>query len=253
MSAVRGLRAAFGYFTRIPVGRIDPPDSGLSRSSMWLPMVGAIVAAVGVASWWVGTTTLGPAAGAVLSVVTTVLVTGAFHEDGLADTADGLWGGTTVDQRLEIMRDSRMGTYGIVALVGDLLLRVAILLALDAGDLADAARVLVAGHVVGRAAPLVLEAMLPQVRPHGKSVHLHPLRPAGMAVAIGTVAVAVVACTGWWAPVVLAAAVIPVLVVRQVARRRLGGLTGDVFGAGVALTNLTVAAVVAGLVREGLL
>lgn len=253
MSAVRGLRAAIGFLTRIPVGRIDPPDAGLSRSTMWYPLVGAIVAAVGVATWWVGTTTLGPAAGAVLSVVATVLVTGAFHEDGLADTADGLWGGATVDRRLEIMRDSRMGTYGIVALISDLLLRVAILLAFGAGDLADVARVLVAGHVVGRASPLVLELALPQVRPDSKSAHLYPVGPAGMAVANGTVGVAVVACTGWWAPVVLAAAVVPVLAVRGVAKRRIGGITGDMFGAGVALTNLTVTAVVAGLAREGLL
>lgn len=253
MSQLHGARAAIGFMTRIPVGRIDPPDTGLSRSSTWFPFVGAIVAAVGIAFWWVGTVTLGPAAGAVLSVVATVVVTGAFHEDGLADTADGLWGGTDLDKRLTIMRDSRMGTYGVVALVSDLSLRMAILLPFGAGDLVDVARVLVAGHVIGRGAALVLQAALPQVRPHGKTAYMERMRPIDILIAAGTVAVAAVVGAGWWAPAVIAAAIVPVAFVHRLARRRIGGITGDVLGAGVALTNLTVAATLVALMREGLL
>lgn len=241
---IAGARAALGFLTRIPVGRHDPD---LDRAAPYFPLVGVVVGGAGLAAWWATEPLLGPLAAAVVAVLTTVIVTGALHEDGLADTADGLWGGSTVQRRLEIMRDSRLGSYGALALGGDLLLRVALLAPLGP---TDAARVLLAGHVIGRAAPLVLAAWTPGARADGQGARLGRLRPAGALFAAGTVLVAavlVVLPAWWWAPVVLGAAAVPVLALRRAARRRIGGVTGDVMGAGVILTNLAVAAVVAGL------
>ena len=118
MSAIADARAALGFLTRIPVGRIAHGESDLTRTAAYFPLVGVVVAAIGFAAWWVGTSLLGSFAGAVLSVLAVVVVTGALHEDGLADTVDGLWGGSTPERRLAIMRDSRLGTYGAVAVVG---------------------------------------------------------------------------------------------------------------------------------------
>jgi adenosylcobinamide-GDP ribazoletransferase len=193
---------------------------------------------------------LGPLAAAAASVLATVALTGAFHEDGLADTADGLWGGATPQRRLEIMRDSRLGTYGTVALAGDLLLRTALLAPLD---LAAAARVLVAGHVIGRAAPLVLAAWLPPARPDGQGVRVGAVSRGGALLAGATVTIAAVAAAGWWAPVVVAAAAVAVAALRRAARRRIGGVTGDVLGAGVQVAHLAAAATVAALAQGGLL
>ncbi|SEF14688.1 adenosylcobinamide-GDP ribazoletransferase [Jiangella alba] len=197
----------------------------------------------------------GPLVGAVAAVLVTVIVTGALHEDGLADTADGLWGGATRERRLEIMRDSRLGTYGALALAGDLLLRVALLATVGAGSdaFADVARLLVAGHVIGRAAPLVLAAWLPPARTDGQGRRLGRLGVVDSLVAAATVLVVAVLTAGWWAPVLLAAAAVPVLGLRRAARRRIGGVTGDVLGAAVALTTLAVAIAVAALVQEDLL
>ncbi|SDU31232.1 adenosylcobinamide-GDP ribazoletransferase [Jiangella alkaliphila] len=250
---IAALRTAVEFLTRIPVGASANARPGLDRAGAWFPLVGALVGAVGLAVWWVADALAGPLVAAVAAVLATVIVTGALHEDGLADTADGLWGGSTRERRLEIMRDSRLGTYGALALAGDLLLRVALLATAGSAAFTDVARVLLAGHVVARAAPLVLAAWLPVARVDGQGQRLGRLRAGDAVVAAVTVLVVAVLVTGWWAPVVLAAAAVPVLGLRRAARRRIGGVTGDVLGAGVALTNLAVAIVVVALAQEDLL
>lgn len=249
---IGALRAAAGFLTRIPVGSRPFAGPSLDRAGAWFPLVGALVGGVGLAAWWAADALLGPWVAAVVAVLTTVILTGALHEDGLADTADGLWGGATRERRLEIMRDSRLGTYGALALGGDLLLRAAVLGSV-AFTVADAARLLLAGHVLGRAAPLVLSALLPPARADGQGQRLGRLGVVDAAVATVTVLVVAVATAGWWAPVLMAAAAVPVLGLRRAARRRIGGVTGDVLGASVALTNLAVAIAVAALLREDLL
>ena len=185
---------------------------------------------------------------ALAGVLATVVVTGALHEDGLADVADGFWGGSTPDRRLEIMRDSRIGTYGVLAVTGDVLLRAALLAPLD---IAGVARVLVAGHVIGRAAPLILAAWLPPARAEGLGVRAGKPRRGGVVLATLTVVAAAVATAGGWGAVLLVAAGVAVAAVGWTARRRIGGHTGDVLGTGVLVVNLAVAAVVAALVRAG--
>jgi adenosylcobinamide-GDP ribazoletransferase len=252
MGAVSDARTALGFLTRIPVGPIEGADRGLTRAAAYFPLVGALVAAVGLGAWWVGTSLLGSFAGAVLSVLAVVVITGALHEDGLADFADGLWGGATPADRLEIMRDSRIGTYGVVAVVGDLLLRIGLLAPYGTSDWFDAAAVLLAGHVIGRAAPIALAATLPPARSDGLGVRMSTPSRGELAVAAVTVAVAAIAAAAWWAPVPVLAAALTVAAVHRTARRRLGGVTGDVYGAAVALTNLAVAVVVVALLREGM-
>jgi adenosylcobinamide-GDP ribazoletransferase len=252
MGAISDARAALGFLTRIPVGSIEGDDRSLTRAAGYFPLVGVVLAAVGLGAWWVGTSLLGPLAGAVLSVFAVVMVTGALHEDGLADFADGLWGGAAPADRMEIMRDSRIGTYGVVAVVGDLLLRIALLAPFGRSDWLDAAAVLLAGHVIGRAAPIALAATLPPARPDGLGVRMSPPTRRELSIGTITVAAAAIAAVGWWAPVPVLVAALTVAIVHRAARRRLGGGTGDVYGAAVALTNLAVAAVVVALLREGM-
>jgi len=245
------LRAAIGFLTRIPVGRFETTDRTLTASAAYFPLVGALVGAIGLGFWWVGASLLGPLAGAVIGVLATVVVTGALHEDGLADTADGLWGGATAEQRLAIMRDSRIGTYGIIAIVGDLLLRVALLAPSDTNDIETATRIFLIGHVWGLIAPLVLAATLPAARKDGQGARLGVPTPRVTSIAVLTVAVVTIGLVGRWAPVVMAAAAIVLLGVWQAAMRRIGGVTGDIHGAAVVLTNLAVALTVAAIAHEG--
>ncbi len=248
MHTLDDARTAVGFLTRLPVGRRAGSDGGLAGAGSYFPLVGGLVAGVGIGVWAAVEPLLGPLAAAVSSVLATVVVTGALHEDGLADVADGFWGGTSVDRRLEIMRDSRIGTFGVLAVSGDLLLRVALLAPLD---LAGVARVLVAGHVLGRAAPLVLATWLPPAREDGLGARFGRPRRGGIVLATVTVIAAAVVAAGAWAAIPLAAATVAVAAIGWGARRRIGGYTGDVFGAGVLVVNLAVAASVVALIRAG--
>jgi adenosylcobinamide-GDP ribazoletransferase len=268
INATADLRSALGFLTRIPVGRIDPFDPTMRRAGGYFPLVGAIVAAVGVAAWWATSELLGAPAAAVAAVFSTVIVTGALHEDGLADSADGLLAGVprpaedpasgaTRERRLEIMRDSRLGTYGTLALIGDLLLRMAILLPFGIGSVSDVARILAAAHVIGRAAPLVLVSILPYARRGEDDAKPRPQLSAptrGYAIlAAATVVAVAIGAAGPWAPAPLAVATVVVLAVRRFARRRVDGVTGDVLGATAALTITAVMATMAALVHGGAL
>lgn len=236
----------FGDPQGVPEGR---PGSTSPRGMAWFPLVGAIVGGTGVLTWVIVEGLVGRTPAAVAAVLATIAVTGALHEDGLADTADGLWGGTTRERRLEIMRDSSIGTYGALALAGDLLLRTVLLAPLGMSDIA---RALIAGHVIGRLAPLVIARWLPPARSDGLG--------AGIAGGLGrwtwliagaTVAVAAVGAGALWAPMLLAAAAVPVWLVGRVASRRIGGFTGDILGAAVLTSNLAVTATVAALAQAG--
>jgi cobalamin synthase len=155
---MRLFAIAVGFLTRAPVPRIDVEADDLRRASAFFPLVGLGVAGVGVVVRAAVEPLWGPGVGTIAAIVAMVAVTGAFHEDGLADTADGLWGGWNPAARLAIMRDSRIGTYGTVALIAALGLRASLLLPLG---LADFARAVACGHVLGRASTLLLARLLP--------------------------------------------------------------------------------------------
>ena len=235
---------AVQLLTRIPVRLSQVTDADLRRSCVFFPAVGLLVALAGIATRYAFAAPLGRGAATVLAVAVMVLITGAFHEDGLADSADGLWGGFTPERRIEIMRDSRIGTYGSVALVLSLLLRVALLAPLSLEVFAGA---VVAGHVLGRAGGVLLAGLLPPVADQGLGAKVIGVNGPGTWIAVALQAVAAAAfASGWslWLP--LLAAVLAVLVVARLAHRKLGGLTGDLLGAANQLAHLAaMAAVVA--------
>ena len=151
--------AAVQFLTRVPVPALkDFQPDWTARSARWFPLVGALVglacAGVFVAASpvWSGLTL------ALLAVATGVLITGAFHEDGLADSCDGLGGGQTRERRLEIMKDSRIGTFGALGLGLVIALKVAALAALPVWT---GALALVGVHAAGRAAAVVAMRCLP--------------------------------------------------------------------------------------------
>ena len=162
--ALRLLGVALGFLTRVPVPRTAVGPDDLRRAAAFFPLVGLGVAGVGIAARAAVTPLWGTAVATVAAIVAMVLVTGAFHEDGLADTADGLWGGWTPAARLAIMRDSRIGTYGTTALIAAFAIRIALLLPLG---LADFARAAACAHVLGRASSLLLARLLPAAEDPG--------------------------------------------------------------------------------------
>lgn len=245
---IRLFRVAVQLLTRFPVRLSDVDDQDLRAAIAFYPLVGLLVAAVGVGVRAATAPLVGSAPAAVLAVTAMVLSTGAFHEDGLADTADGLWGGWTPERRIEIMRDSRIGAYGAAALVLSLAFRITLLAPLD---LVTFARAVVAGHVLGRTAGVLLAATLRPVSDQGLGAKV--IGPAGrwtgIAVALASVVVAAVTAREWLL-LPLLATVIAVGAMRRLARLRLGGLTGDTLGAVNQLTLLLVMATIVAIQRH---
>ena len=223
---------ALKFLTRLPIPDLtDFEPDWITRCARYFPLIGQIVGVmcalvlVAAAEVWSGWIPV------LLAVGTGMLITGALHEDGLADTADGLGGGATPERRLEIMKDSRTGTYGLLALGVTLALKVAALSSLS--PLA-AAGALVAAHGLGRAAAVVTMWATPYT-PFGAAGKWRPaaegvtLFEAGLAVALSLWPLALLP-----GPALVAALVMGTLgavVVVLAARRLLGGHTGDVLGA----------------------
>jgi adenosylcobinamide-GDP ribazoletransferase len=223
---------AVGFLTRLPTPALREFEPGwIGRSARWFSLVGQIVGVLAAAVFLAACQFWSGAAPAVLAVGAGVWITGAFHEDGLADTADGLGGGTTPEARLGIMKDSRIGTYGVLALILVIGLRIAALATMPGWRGAVA---LVAAHGFGRAAAVTAMAMQPYVgaaatakagaspQEPGKAnalfaglvalwpFTLMPLHAASLSICLAAVAAAVVALF---------------------AQRLIGGRTGDTLGA----------------------
>jgi adenosylcobinamide-GDP ribazoletransferase len=246
---VRLLLVAARFLTRLPLPDVGVQPGDLRRSAPAFPLVGLVVAGVGIAVRAAAGPLLGPVAATVLACAAMVALTGALHEDGLADTFDGLWGGWDAERRLAIMRDSAVGTYGVLALVTVFGLRVALLAPLGLGDFA---RAVVCGHVLGRAAIVVLAALLPPAAPGRGAEATGRPGPVGASVAALTVALAVGLAVTWWAPVVAAVALAVTGACALLFRRRLGGVTGDTLGAACQLVEVAAVVAVAALARAGL-
>ncbi|HET6172315.1 MAG TPA: adenosylcobinamide-GDP ribazoletransferase [Gaiellales bacterium] len=232
----RAFVAAVTLLTRVPLGtRVQIDETDVARSLAWLPLVGAALGgalALG-ARGLEGRLDDGPAA--VLLVAGWALATGAIHLDGLADSADALGGGDR-ERRLAIMRDSRIGSFGALALV----LVVALKIALVAGVLARGHHLwLIAIPAAGRLAASSLSAALPYARVEGTGLAFVSggRRFERLAVALATALVVALACARLRGLLAVAAAALVALVVGRLAVRRLGGVTGDVLGAAIELAE----------------
>jgi adenosylcobinamide-GDP ribazoletransferase len=224
------MRAAVMFFTRVPVPssvKHDPAD--LQRAAAWFPLVGWLVGAVAAGVWWAAAQVWPPGVASGLSLAATLVLTGAFHEDGFADVCDGFGGGYTKGRVLEIMRDSRVGAFGAIGVV--------MMLGLKWQTVANlpvtlGAGVLLAGHALSRAAAVSLMAVLPYVREDaGKAKPLATelrggrwvaalvcgLAPLGFLPSRCAWAVVAVALAWWW--------------LSRWFRGRIGGYTGDCLGA----------------------
>jgi adenosylcobinamide-GDP ribazoletransferase len=233
-SAPADLLSAFALLSRLPL----PNHRGTGAASAWAwPLVGAVLGGIGAAlasaALWLGIT---PGVAAVLVLALGALLTGSLHEDGLSDTADGLFGGWTRERRLEIMKDSRVGSYGVLALVLVVLARWSALTALLVFGGHWAA--LVATGALSRAPMALIMALLPNARGEGLS---HATgRPSQMTalVALGLAMAIAVLLVGWAVLPMVGAALAVGVLLSVSALRRIGGQTGDILGASQQLAEV---------------
>jgi adenosylcobinamide-GDP ribazoletransferase len=238
------------FYSRLPVPRLpfetDPhqaPD--FTDAPVVLPFVGAIIGCIGGLTLWVSAQFgVGAAASAILGLTALVIATGAFHEDGLADTADGFWGGATVERRLEIMKDSRIGTYGGAALALSLLLRAAILAELTArGGPGLAATLMIGAAALSRCCGLTPLTFLPPARNDGASALVGRPGRTVYAIALGVATVLALALANLhgliWAAIPATALAIAVAAgMTWLSKKKIGGHTGDVAGAAQQLSEI---------------
>ena len=230
--AVTETRIAVSLATIWPVGPKQPLDEGeVARASWALPVAGLAVGLTGAIAYAVARRIGLPTdPAAVLALVATVLVTGAIHEDGLADTADGFGGGKSRDERLEIMRDSRIGTYGGCALVLSMLLRWSALATI--AEPASVAAALLVSHAAARAQLPVFMWLIPPARADGLSAGAGQAPSQSALIAVGVGFLCLVFGLG------LGKAILGLILLSLVGlgwawlvTRQVGGQTGDILGA----------------------
>lgn len=237
---LRDLRVALMLLTRLPLPGVEMEDQSEAADAAWsYPLAGAVLAIIASLVAYVAFLVDLPAGiGATLAVATLIITSGAMHEDGLADCADGFWGGWEKARRLEIMRDSRIGAYGVLALVlgtgirwtayGALFLEGYILTAL------------LTAAMLSRASMVYVMDALPNARPDGLSHNSG--RPGTVntqvaaALAIGTALL----LFGWTGVIATLITLLAALACTRIAKIKIEGQTGDVLGATQQITEIAV-------------
>lgn len=248
----RLLLVATQFLTRLPMPELrDYQPQWLHQSSRHFPAVGLLLGLLCALVFWLGTLLFSPLVAAVASTAFGIKMTGAFHEDGLADTCDGLGGGLTRERALTIMKDSRLGTFGTLGLVMAVLLKVALLASMPT---ALALAALVIGHCGSRLLCISLIALLP----YGGDIEHAKAKPMAqqLTAAQGIIAAfwlalalliagiiwpaAMATIPAWQWSLTLLLAIYATDYMRRLLRRRLNGYTGDGLGATQQLTELAI-------------
>ena len=243
---------AIQFLTRIPIPTFRKYDpQWLHQSSRYFPAVGLLIGILCAGVLWLASLLFTPLVAAVISTAFGIKLTGAFHEDGLADSCDGLGGGLTRERTLEIMKDSRLGTYGVLGLVSALLLKISLLAAMP---LSVAIVALIVGHTASRLLCISLLTLLPyggEIE-HAKAKPMaQQLTPLQALYSSGWLILTIILVTlmfpntmlqiglGKWL-LALILALVATHYMRRLLRRRLDGYTGDGLGATQQLSEIAI-------------
>ena len=238
--AATDLKISVLFSTRLPFARsFAVTGADIARASWALPLAGALIGLLGAIAYWLAHAVgLPPLPAGALALATTLVATGCLHEDGLADTADGFGGGTTRERKLEIMRDSRIGAFGAVGLILFLMLEIVAL-----AELVPPARgsALFAAPVMSRATPAVLAALFRAARPDGHGAAFQAgVRPAAIAIGLVIAVAASIFALGGLGVAAGAVGLVAAVGLAFFLAGRLDGVTGDVLGAAVEISELAV-------------
>ena len=205
-------------------------------------MIGSVVGGTAAGLWHLTP----PLVAAAVAVTIGLLVTGAFHEDGLGDVADAFGGGWTIERRLEILKDSRHGTYGVAAICASIIVRVIALGSLPGPGIVFAAAV--AAHTMGRVAAVGLAGTMRLATHSGLGADYGRSTTLARASVGATSGLAVAALVvGWWAVPLALGTVVAAASTGMLARRKIGGISGDVLGAAEQVAEVVSLVIVSGL------
>jgi adenosylcobinamide-GDP ribazoletransferase len=236
------LRTALMFLTRLPVGRgLTFSDELLNGSARYFPLVGLLVGMVAALIYGIGVLIFTPAVAVLISMASTVLLTGAFHEDGFADVCDGFGGGWQREQVLAIMKDSRVGSYATVGLFILLTIKFSTLEALD--NAALVAPALLLAHALSRLLAVSYLIEYPYVR-DAETSKIKPLatQMSGNALRFAVVSVLplLLLISMWQALLVCAVLLLWRYGFGYYMQKRIGGYTGDCLGAAQQVAEVLV-------------
>ncbi|WP_297530875.1 adenosylcobinamide-GDP ribazoletransferase [Thalassolituus sp.] len=228
---------AVAFFTRIPVpASVEFSQASLNRASRYFPAVGWLIGALCATALWLLMLVFPQDVAVLISIAISLLLTGCFHEDGLADTCDGLGGGWTREQKLSIMKDSRIGTYGAAALWVSLTLKFVVL-----SQLINPVLALLVAHPLSRIIPTVFIAAMSYVSDVDTS-KAKPLAESGSgadtAIAIITGLIALMFINNPF--IILFVLLVLAGVAYVFLKRQIGGFTGDALGAVQQVSELAI-------------
>ena len=233
---------ALHFLTRIPTPfDIDYSPERLTDANRYYPLVGAIIGTIAALAFFISSLALPTLIAVIIATAATALLTGAFHEDGLADTFDGISGAYDRARSLEIMHDSRIGTFGALALILVITLKIAALTSL--ADTATIITVLIAAHIISRTSTVIVKATSTYAREDGIAGPQDiPLRPINAIIAtltaLLTIAALALILTPTAALLATAGAITGHILIRLYFQPRLKGHTGDTLGATQQITEL---------------
>ncbi len=231
------------FLTRLPVSRfVKFEPEHLSKSTLYFPIVGALVGSIGAGALFLTSLKCVPILSVLASMAATILLTGAFHEDGLADSADGFGGGYTKERILEIMKDSRIGTYGAIALWLCLTAKLLLLTEIFKQESSLALSTLVAAHMLGRYSSLPLIFTLEYARSESTSSKLFAEKTSLKRLVVASL-YTIGLCAWlleWNAVIALGVSIVITLWARRFFVKQIGGITGDALGAANQLVELGV-------------
>jgi len=230
-----GLIDAVTFLTRVPLRHHAGDDASIARAVPWFPVVGALVGLL-VAGVYAGALFVLPGfLAATLAIACGLVVTGAFHEDGLGDVADAFGGGRDREDRLRILKDPRLGTFGTLAVVVALLLRIG---AVATFTRTDALLVIPAAHALSRAASIAAMQLFRPVDEGLGASYTRALTPARALVGVGLGLAIAFALLRVWALPGVGVGLVVVVVLGRLAAGKIGGINGDVLGAIQQLTEV---------------
>jgi len=228
------------FFTRIPVKLLGAYNSDmLNKASKYLPLIGYMVAGISAGVFYISNMFFSVPVSVIFSIIASVLTTGAFHEDGLADTFDAFGGGWNKEQKLKIMKDSRIGTYGSIALILAILFK---FILLSEYHLNLIIPVIFVSQILSRLSPVVLIYFLNYVRIDDSSKS----KPVGEGISLSSLLIAIIFA---FAPLMFfgirTLIIIPIIIITQFSlafwfKKHLGGYTGDTLGASQQISELII-------------
>lgn len=236
MKIINDIKVSFAFLTRIPVKHSE--DVRLHRSAIWFPLVGFCIGIASGLTYYVAAQFIAQPPAAALALLVSILITGAFHFDGLGDIFDGLVGGWNPEDRLRILKDSRHGTYGVVAIAFQLIFQFSLISSFNPKD---GALALIASHTVSKIVPVIL--MLIPSAPNQSGMGATASREISYKHIFATIVLATVLTvfySGFLFPVMMLSLVIPQIIFIRWVIKKIGGVLGDAFGAAEQIAESTI-------------